>query len=170
MQMDWIDRVRAYTFTKAIMNSTHLQQQHHYATSSGSGGSRSSSSNALGGVDAISGGTLAASSATVTTDENSENEKPPVDFQVASDSEDTDSENFDQLMLTTSPSSHSGVFLADQVRCPLCERWKKKFVCRECLLKGDFCLSNPNKIPPPVLLMEGTSKASNVNVEWKTLR
>lgn len=101
-----------------------------------------------------------------------ENERPPVHFQVASDTEDeSDSENFDQLMMMmTSPSSNFGVFYADQVRCPLCERWKKRFTCKECLLKGDFILSNPNKVPPPVLLMEGTTKASNSNAAWKELR
>lgn len=51
-----------------------------------------------------------------TIDEGSENDRPPVDFQVSSGSEDSDSENFDQLMMTTSPSLHSGVFVADQVR------------------------------------------------------
>ncbi len=135
-----------------------------------SDGSHSNNRVFISSAMAQRGGLLETSGATtVTSDDNSENERPPVDFQVASDSEESDSENFDQLMMT-SPSSNSGVFLADQVRCPLCERWKRKFTCRECLLKGDFYLSNPNKIPPPVLLMEGTSKASSANSGWKDMR
>jgi hypothetical protein len=65
----------------------------------------------------------------------------PVDFQVASDSD--EDEKFDDIL--TSPVPPAKAAFTEKIPCPLCSRKRQRFTCVKCLLNGDFCVQN--KLP-----------------------
>lgn len=65
---------------------------------------------------------------------NTNEERPPVDFQISSGSSSSGNFTFD--------GGYGDSTFAIGEKCPLCLRLKKKFTCTECLLKGDFCHSD----------------------------